>query len=153
FPLQIPHSKLKQTPPNRERHALSYCPKRGCCMHRWIRVIGRFAGTAVIGFGMAASVKAQMPEKFTNLQYFPKDTKRDDLMQTRRGFSSSLGARCKYCHDTKDGAPPEKRDFASDAKDPKKIARAMLRMVDAINQEYIAKLGTQTQNRVSCVTC
>ena len=94
-----------------------------------------------------------MPEKFTNLQYFPKDTDRDSLMQTMRGFSFSLGVRCEYCHMAKDGDPPEKKDFASDEKDPKKIARTMLRMVDAINQETIAKLPSHTQNRVACVTC
>lgn len=94
-----------------------------------------------------------MPEKFTNLQYFPKDIKRDDLMQTMRGFSFNVGVRCEYCHAAKDSDPPEKRDYASDEKDAKKIARTMLRMVDAINQETIAKLPSQTQNRVSCVTC
>src|SRR5262249_23359648 len=88
-----------------------------------------------------------------NLQYFPKDIQRDDLIQVMRGFSFSLGVRCEYCHAAKDGDPPEKRDFASDEKEAKKTARAMLRMLDAINQNYIAKLDSQTQNRGACVTC
>jgi len=96
---------------------------------------------------------AQVPEKFTNLQYFPKDIDHEQLIQTMRGFSFALGARCQYCHMAKDGDPPEKRDFASDEKDTKKAARAMLRMVDAINQDYVGKLASQTKNRVSCVTC
>jgi len=94
-----------------------------------------------------------VPDKFTNLQYFPKDIQRDDLIQIMRGFSFSLGVRCEHCHAAKDGDPPEKRDFASDEKETKKTARAMLRMLDAINQNYIAKLDSQTQNRVACVTC
>ena len=102
-------------------------------------------------FGVSAN--AQVPEKLTNLQYFPKTTQRDDLIQTMRGFSFSLGVRCEYCHAAKPGESHDKLDFASDDKEQKKIARTMLRMVDSINQDYIAKLACQTQNRVSCVTC
>jgi len=102
---------------------------------------------------LGSLAKAQLPEKFTNLQYFPKDIAREQLVQTMRGFSFSLGVRCEYCHAGKGGDGLEKMDWASDEKDAKKSARAMLRMVDAINQDYVAKLGSQTQNRVSCVTC
>lgn len=44
-------------------------------------------------------------------------------------------------------------NWASDAKGTKRTARDMLRMVDAINQQYIAKLGQQTPKQVGCVTC
>jgi len=70
-----------------------------------------------------------------------------------RGFSFSLGVRCQFCHAGKDGNKLEQMDFASDEKDTKKTARAMLRMVDAINQEYIAKMGRTAPIRVECVTC
>jgi tetratricopeptide (TPR) repeat protein len=96
---------------------------------------------------------AQMPEKFTNLQYFPKDISRDDLMATMRGFSFSLNVRCQYCHAGKEGDSLKETNFASDEKDTKKTARAMLRMVDAINQQYIGKLESKTMRRVECVTC
>jgi hypothetical protein len=110
--------------------------------------------TAVIfSLCLSPSANAQLPEKFTNLQYFDKTTDRETLVQTMRGFSFSLGVRCEYCHAGKGGDALEKMDWASDEKEAKKSARAMLRMVGAINQEYIAKLGSQTQNRVSCVTC
>jgi tetratricopeptide (TPR) repeat protein len=108
---------------------------------------------AVAGLCFGISANAQVPEKFTNLQYFPKTIQRDDLIQTMRGFSFSLGVRCEYCHAAKAGDSHDNLDFASDEKDPKKIARTMLRMVDSINQDYIAKLASQTQNRISCVTC
>ena len=117
------------------------------------RIVRRILFAGVFALGLCTSNRAQVPDKFTNLQYFPKTTERESLIQTMRGFSFSLGVRCEYCHAAKDGDPPEKRDFASDEKETKKTARAMLRMVDAINQDYIAKLGSQTQNRVSCVTC
>jgi hypothetical protein len=122
-------------------------------MRRLIRVCARVMAVAVLVLAAGVVVKAQLPEKFTNLQYFPKDIQREDLVQTMRGFSFSLGVRCEYCHAGKGGDALKEMDWASDEKDSKKAARAMLRMVDAINQEYIAKLGTQTQNRVSCVTC
>ncbi len=97
--------------------------------------------------------QAQVPDTFTNLQYFPKDTSKDDLMQTMRGFSFALGVRCEYCHMAKDGAPAQEKNFASDEKASKKTARAMLRMVDAINQQYISKLDSKADHKVECVTC
>src|SRR4029077_6838710 len=90
---------------------------------------------AVAGLCFANSANAQVPEKFTNLQYFEKTIQRDDLIQVMRGFSFSLGVRCEYCHASKGGPSLDKMDFASDEKDAKKIARNMLRMVDSINQE------------------
>jgi len=97
--------------------------------------------------------QAQVPEKFTNLQYFPKTISRDELVGVMRGFSLNLGVRCVYCHAGEDSPDLRKINFASDEKDTKKAARAMLRMVDSINQEYISKLENHTSNRVECVTC
>jgi tetratricopeptide (TPR) repeat protein len=96
---------------------------------------------------------AQVPDKFTNLQYFPKTISRQELLGNMRGFSFSLGVRCQFCHAGKDGSKLDQVDFASDEKATKKTARAMLRMVDAINQEYIAKMGRTSPVRVECVTC
>jgi photosynthetic reaction center cytochrome c subunit len=117
------------------------------------RIVRRVFVASVFALGLGALASSQVPDKFTNLQYFPKTIQRDDLMQVMRGFSFSLGVRCEYCHAAKDSDPPEKKDFASDEKEAKKTARAMLRMLDAINQDYVAKLSSQTQNRVHCVTC
>ena len=107
-------------------------------------------------FSLAGSAaRAQVPEKPANLQYFPKDIPMQKLMGTMRGFSFSLGVRCQHCHVDR-GANPDsldKVDFASDEKESKRTARAMLRMVDAINQEYIAKMGRTAPVKVECVTC
>ncbi|HLW53719.1 MAG TPA: c-type cytochrome [Candidatus Angelobacter sp.] len=102
---------------------------------------------------LAGTLAAQVPEKFTNLQYFPKDITREELIGIMRGFSFSLSVRCQYCHVGKEGGQLNEMDFASDEKDTKKTARTMLRMVDAINGDYIAKLGPQITARVQCVTC
>jgi tetratricopeptide (TPR) repeat protein len=116
--------------------------------------IGRSAATAVILLSLAAlPAGTQVPDKFTNLQYFPKTISRQELLGNMRGFSFSLGVRCQFCHAGKEGNKLAQVDFASDEKDTKKTARAMLRMVDAINQEYIGKMGRTSPVRVECVTC
>jgi Photosynthetic reaction centre cytochrome C subunit/Tetratricopeptide repeat len=98
---------------------------------------------------LAGFATAQMPEKFTNLQVFPKDIQKETLMATMRNFTFSLGVRCDYCHaETAD----HKMNFASDDKDEKKTARVMLHMVQSINTDYIKKLGAQPVE-VRCVTC
>jgi hypothetical protein len=115
--------------------------------------MGSLAATMVMLLSLAVlPAGAQVPDKFTNLQYFPKTISRQDLLGNMRGFSFSLGVRCEFCHAGKDGNKLH-LDFASDEKDTKKTARAMLRMVDAINQEYIAKMGRTSPIRVECVTC
>jgi hypothetical protein len=99
------------------------------------------------------AMHGQVPDQFTNLQYFPKTVSREELIATMRGFCFGLGVRCQYCHAGKEGGSLNDMNFASDEKETKNTARAMLRMVDAINQDYIAKLGSRTSNRVECVTC
>lgn len=101
----------------------------------------------------AAVAHAQVPSEYTNLQYFPKNISRDELIGTMRVFSFSLNARCEFCHAGKGGNELKEMNFASDEKETKRTARAMLRMVDAINKEYIAKLGRETPQQVQCVTC
>ena len=97
----------------------------------------------VFGFLLlSAAAQAQFPDKFTNLRVFPKDIPSKDLMSTMRGFCFSLGVRCEYCHADK--------NFASDEIKNKSTARNMLRMVAAINRDYIPKESTI---RVDCVTC
>ena len=120
----------------------------------WRFRTGSLAATTVMFLSLTALVaEGQMPDKFTNLQYFPKTISRQELVGNMRGFSFSLGVRCQFCHAGKEGNKLDQMDFASDEKDTKKTARAMLRMVDAINQEYIAKMGRTSPIRVECVTC
>src|SRR5215467_11287618 len=104
-------------------------------------------------FLLCATVHAQVPNEFTNLQFFPKDISRDQLIGVMRGFCFSLSVRCEYCHVGKGGNELKDMNFASDEKESKRTARAMLRMVESINQQYIAKLGRQTPKQVGCVTC
>src|SRR5262245_47987825 len=83
---------------------------------------------------------AQIPDKFTNLQVLPKDSSKLQLVTTMRGFASALGVRCTHCHSG--GSPDTLQgvDFASDAKWEKRTARTMLRMVNALESDYLAHL-------------
>ena len=99
----------------------------------------------------AGPARAQVPDKFTNLKFFPKDIPRADLVEAMRGFSFALGVRCEHCHAGTGGANL-RLDFASDEKEPKRKARLMLEMVRAINDEHMSKLGP-TATGVECYTC
>jgi hypothetical protein len=98
-------------------------------------------------------VRAQVPDVPANLQFFPKTISREELIGIMRTFCFSLNVRCLHCHVGKDDKNLNDVNFASDEKEAKKTARAMLRMVDAINRDYIARLDQKTSSRVECVTC
>jgi hypothetical protein len=100
---------------------------------------------------ISISSYAQMPDKFTNLQFFPKDIAKDDLMQSMRGFSFALGVRCEHCHEG--GGELNKMNFAADSKEEKRTARVMLKMVADINRDYLGKIGKTSPLQVQCVTC
>ena len=132
-------------------------------------VATRFARVALPLLGAAALVltpataRAQIPEKFENLQVLPKDIPRDSLLKVMRGFATGLGVRCEFCHVPREGAgagapqgggmPP--LNFASDDKPEKKNARVMLRMVRDINGDQLPKLADRADPPVSvtCITC
>jgi tetratricopeptide (TPR) repeat protein len=121
--------------------------------------------TILILAGLAlacARAEAQIPDKFTNLKVLPKDVSKAELIQTMRGWTGALGVRCGHCHAGGNPDTLEGVDFASDAKWEKRTARAMVRMVRAVNADHLDKLepepaaegGTAPAPvRVECVTC
>ena len=104
---------------------------------------------------VGAPTGAQLPEKLENLQYFPKDISRERLVQRMREFSFALGVRCQYCHAGGDGVSFEGVVFSSDEKPAKAKARAMLRMVDHLNQTMLPQVPSRAEPRITvdCVTC
>jgi tetratricopeptide (TPR) repeat protein len=112
-----------------------------------------FRGLGVSLFVVAVCAPAQVPDKFTNLKVLRPDISKAELSDTMRGFSFSLGVRCQHCHAGPDGPSLEGMDFASDEKETKRTARAMLQMVEAINREHVGKLDKAAPVRVECVTC
>ena len=116
----------------------------------------RRALAALIPLAVAASAAAQgEPEKFTNLKVLPKDVPPAQLHATMIGFTRALGVRCTYCHVGEEGKPIRHEDFAKDDKPTKIKARAMLKMVQDINGNYLANLDQRANPpiRVECFTC
>jgi len=77
----------------------------------------------------------------TNLEVLPKSWDRNKVTKyMKEQVSKGLGVKCKECHDTD--------DFASDAKEDKGEARAMIKMQNDINKRFF-----EGKSRVSCMTC
>jgi tetratricopeptide (TPR) repeat protein len=98
---------------------------------------------------------AQIPDKFTNLQFFPKEIARDTLVANMRAITGALGVRCSYCHTGGDGRSLEGVDFASDDKVEKQKARQMLEIARRINGELLTNMPERRTPPVvvECVTC
>jgi hypothetical protein len=97
----------------------------------------------------------QQPPPLTNLQLYPKDIPRPQLIATMQGFVAALGVQtsggCGFCHV---GTAPQ-FDFASDANPKKNVARKMILM----SREITAKLPEVTGKAapeitsLRCATC
>ncbi len=98
---------------------------------------------------------AAQEEAPKNLKVLPKDMSRAQVVAVMRGFTGALGVRCSTCHVGEEGKPLSTYDFASDDKPMKLKAREMLKMVSAINGDYLAQLPERRQPNVSvtCNTC
>ncbi len=89
----------------------------------------------------------------TNLQIFPKDMPRQQVLQSMQAIAQSLGVACNYCH-VQEGRGG-RNDFASDEKAPKKAARGMLILAREINNKLPEAVGKSADavTRVGCATC
>jgi tetratricopeptide (TPR) repeat protein len=95
------------------------------------------------------------PDSITNLQVLPEDIAFRRLVDIMSGFTRALGVRCSFCHVGEEGTPLSRYDFASDDKPTKRKAREMLRMVRAINTQFLAGLEDRLAPPIDvrCVTC
>jgi len=115
-----------------------------------------YAGFLILSATAGLVAQAQQaPWRGENLQYFPKDITRPRLLQFMREFSFALDVRCQHCHTGGDGISFDGVVFSSDEKPAKVKARAMLRMVDELNNTMLASLPSRAEPRVSvgCATC
>ena len=111
---------------------------------------------AALALAAATGIRAQVPQKFTNLQVLPKDIPPPELVATMKGFAQGLGVRCEHCH-VGEGNDLSKFDFAADTKPAKATARKMMTMASALNAE-VAKIAPPAADaagaaRVTCFTC
>jgi hypothetical protein len=102
--------------------------------------------------------KEQMPAEsvFKDIQMFKGRPAGDIPRVMNYGFGRSLAVSCFHCH--------ARNDWAKDEKKQKRIAREMMKMVGAVNTDYIAKIeglgdstrmagGPDQRPRVNCSTC
>ena len=75
------------------------------------------------------------PQGPKNLQVLPKDWTNQQVQAYMRTFTSGLGVQCNYCHS---GTPA---DRALDDKKEKLVARKMIAMMMAINDQYLKDVG------------
>ena len=116
----------------------------------------RLAIFVVAGLAIVASTtaRAQIPEKFTNLQVLPKTTTRAEILAVMKGFALNLGTRCEHCH-VGEGPDLSKFDFAADTKPAKGVARQMMKMVEALNPQVAAinEPAPEGKPKITCFTC
>jgi len=93
------------------------------------------------------------PPPMTNLQIFPKDTPRPQVIATMQAFTQALGVQCNYCH-VQEGRGG-RNDMASDEKPTKKAARGMMVLAREINAKLPEAVGKSADatTRVGCATC
>jgi tetratricopeptide (TPR) repeat protein len=101
----------------------------------------------------APQQQQQSPPPPQNLQVLPKDTTREQLLQTMQAFTQALGVQCNYCH-VQEGRGG-RNDMASDEKRTKLAARQMMLLAREINQKLPAAVNKPAEQatRVSCATC
>lgn len=96
-------------------------------------------------------------EKPKNLKVLPSNTSGKEVNKIMKEYSRSLGVKCGFCHVSEkvEGQERPKFDFASDNKPEKNTCRNMMKMVSAINENYIGKMigGDHTLEQITCVTC
>jgi len=116
------------------------------------------AVTAALLLAACAAIRQQKQEiradtgEFKNLKVLPQNITHDELIAAMRGFARGLGVRCDHCHVANPPGSAEEFDFPNDSKPEKKAARTMLRMVRAVNADYLAKVNEHGQP-VTCWTC
>ena len=101
------------------------------------------------------------PDQPANLQVLPPTIGAAGLRGAMLSFTRSLGVRCVECHEGEEGADFLTWDFAADTKPSKEIAREMMRMTWALNQESLPAIWEETGHvpteaeglRVTCWTC
>jgi len=111
---------------------------------------------AVMAMGISAAVIAQggqaqgQAAPLQNLQVLPKDMTRQQVTQLMRSFTAALGVECSHCH-----VGPMQERFKDD--NPKKgVARKMIQMTAAINNDLLKGVGDAPAAgtaKVTCFTC
>jgi hypothetical protein len=127
--------------------------KRILALAGGIVVLSAALAAAQGGGAVTGTAQAAPPPPMTNLQIFPKDTPRPQVLATMQAFTQSLGVQCNYCH-VQEGRGG-RNDMASDEKPTKKAARGMMMLAREINTKLPEAVGKSADatTRVGCATC
>jgi len=125
-----------------------------------VRTIAATVAASLVCLGATVAV-AQGDNGYTNLQVLDPDIPREQLgmamLQNTLGLGLPRRQRegCLFCHVGDMDQPVDEWDFASDEKETKLKARAMMAMVMDINGDHLAQLVHRIDDTysVSCVTC
>jgi hypothetical protein len=101
----------------------------------------------VVAAGDAQGGQVRTPQ---NLQVLPKDWTIQQVQMHMRTFTAALGVECSHCHV---GTMAER---AKDDNPKKAIARKMIQMTNAINNEMLKGVGQPAAAgaaKVTCFTC
>ncbi len=115
----------------------------------------RRVGASVVAAVLLTAAGVLAQDGYKNLQFFPEDIPRGELIQHMRAFSFALDVRCQHCHAGGDGISFDGVVFESDEKLAKQKARAMLRMVEYINSTLLPEVPGRRDPAVAigCATC
>jgi len=117
------------------------------------RAISALCLISLLSVGSFQATAQEMPE---NLQFYPKDMTRAEVVSEMRHFSFALGVRCSHCHVRQpEGSGLSGLDFPNDDNPNKDKARFMLRMMETINDELLPGLSDRDDPavEVTCKTC
>lgn len=108
-----------------------------------------FLSTATLDAG------AQIPTEFRNLQVLPQDIASDSLVLLMRSFSFATSLGCEDCHVMGEGGSFQGAQFHLDSKPAKEKARAMIQLVERLNDELLPELLNveSPDPAVECKTC
>ena len=94
-------------------------------------------------------------ERYKNLRILPQNITEKQMDSVMNHFSAALNVDCGFCH-VKNGTGTD-WDYPSDDNKHKRIAREMMTMTNAINDQYFNYTGAartiETQLMVTCATC
>jgi hypothetical protein len=126
-------------------------------MKKWHIISILMAGIFVAFGATTKNSDVNTPEGgWKNLQVLPKDISKDQLDSVMDEFAVSLNVHCNFCHARNADSTNHHLDFASDAKDEKKIARHMMKMtadINANNFNFNNSTRPDTIHMVICYTC
>ncbi|MBK7142798.1 MAG: c-type cytochrome [bacterium] len=134
------------------------------CFHPMVRFATRSCGRSLpafllllslFGLSAATPATAQEEEKPTNLKVLDTALTHEQVDQIMDKFTAALGVGCDYCHVRNEGPNARGMNFAKDTLPTKEAARDMIRLVGAINNDYLARMKRTDSQMVAvqCVTC